>query len=266
MGKHWTEKLFIENANLYGLTMERLVESSSAEVTGLINIFSEFQISKNSLVLDLGCGIGRHSVALAEKGFKVVGVDLSPEYIARAKEMAAERGVNKNCDFKVGDMRRISEVLNGYQGKFNAVINLFTSMGYYEEETDRQVMAQLQELTAPQGVLVIDISNRDWLIRHFQTRDVYHIGEDLVQIVERKLNLENSHMENIWRFYRQQDEDLKHLDTIEVDHRVYSLHELRRLVEEGGWTYQNCYGGFNSEPFTMDSRRMVLIAKKKEGL
>ena len=263
MGKHWTERLFIENASLYETILGELVERSSAEVMELVNIFSEFQVPKNGLVLDLGCGIGRHSVALAERGFKVVGVDLSTEFIARAREMAAERGVSENCDFRVGDMRRISEVLNGFQGKLNAVINMSTSMGYYDEETDGQIVVQLQDLTAPQGVLVIDACNRDWLIRHFQARDVHHIGEDLVHIVERRLNLENSHMENVWRYYRQQDGDLRHLDTIEVDHRVYSLHELRKLVEESGWTYQTCYGGFNSEPFTMDSRRMVLIAKKR---
>lgn len=52
---------------------------------------------------------------------------------------------------------------------------------------------------------------------------------------------------------------MKHLETVEIDHRVYSLHELKRLVEEG-WTYRTCYGGFDSEPFTTDSNRMVLIA------
>jgi len=263
MEKHWTEKLFIENASLYGVALEERIEKASVDVLGLIKIFSEFQISRGSLVLDLACGIGRHSVALAESGFRVVGVDLSPAYITRARELAAERGVGDKCDFRIGDMRRINEVLKGYEGKFKAVLSLFTSMGYYDEETDKQILMQLKALTAPKGVLIIDVSNRDWIIRHFQARDFNQFGDGLVMIVERKFNLENSRMENIWRFYMKQEEGLKHLSTIEIDHRVYSLHELKKQVEESGWTYQTCYGNLNLQPFTMDSRRMLLVATKK---
>lgn len=262
MEKHWTEKLFIEKPLLFGTAVENLIEQASAQVTGLIEIFSRFQVLENSLILDLCCGIGRHSVVLAEGGFKVVGVDFAPDFIARAKEIAAERNVGENVEFKVGDMREIREVLKDHKEKFNAIVNLTTSIGYYDEETDRDVLMQLSGLTASKGILIIDIINREWLIRHFQARDVFHIGDDLVQVIDRRLNLENSRIENVWKYYKKQGPDLKYLDTIEVHHRVYSLHELKKLVEESGWTYQTCYGGFKLESFTMDSNRMILVAKK----
>lgn len=262
MEQHWTEKLFVEKPSLFTDSLENLLEQATGEVVGLVNVFSEFQVSKNSLVLDLCCGIGRHSVALAEKGFKVVGVDISPEFIARAREIAVERKVNRNVEFKVGDMRKISEVLKECQEKFNAVINLFTSIGYYDREMDRNILGQLRELTTSRGILVIDIANRDWLVRHFQARDAQQISDVLFRVVERKLNLESSRMENVWKYYRKHKHDLEYLETVEVNHRVYSLHELKKLVEESGWIYQTCYGGFNSDPFTMDSRRIVLVAKK----
>ena len=262
MKKHWTERLFIEKPSFFRTALEDLIERANAQVTGLIKIFSEFQVFESSLILDLCCGIGRHSVVLAERGFKVVGVDFAPVFIAHAKEMAAERNVSENVEFRVGDMREIREVLKDYDEKFNAVINLTTSIGYYDEATDGDVLMQLLGLTASNGILVIDITNRDWIIRHFQARDVNHIGDDLVQVIERRLNLENSRMENMWKYFRKKGQDLKYLDTIEVHHRVYSLHELKKLVEESGWTYQTCYGGLNLEPLTMDSNRMVLVAKK----
>jgi len=254
--------LFVEKPSLFIGSLENVMEQATVEVAGLVNVFSEFQVSKNSLILDLCCGIGRHSVALAERGFKVVGVDLAPEFITRAKEIAVERNVKQNVEFRVGDMRKVSKVLKDYGERFNAVINLFTSIGYYDEETDRNILRQLLGLTASRGILVIDIANRDWLVRHFQARDVHQIGDVLFKVVERKLNLESSRMENVWKFYRKHKQDLKYLDTVELNHRVYSLHELKKLVEESGWIYQSCYGGFNSEPFTMDSKRMILIAKK----
>jgi len=85
---------------------------------------------------------------LAERGFRVVGVDLSPEYIALAKKMAAERKVSERVEFRVGDMRRIGKLLKDYEGSFNVVINLYTSFGYYDEETDEDVLTQVLELSA----------------------------------------------------------------------------------------------------------------------
>lgn len=262
MDKHWTERMFVERPSLFGASLENVVERARTEVDGLEEIFSKHGIPRNSLVLDLCCGIGRHSVVLANRGFRVFGVDISPRFIARAKELAVQRNASENAEFGVGDMRKIGKVLKNYGGKFNAVINLVTSIGYYDDETDMDVFTQLLELTASNGILVIDITNRDWIIRNFLARDVSKVGDDLVKVEERKLNLENSRMKSVWKYYRKQGQDLKYADTFEIDHRVYSLHELKMLVEESGWTYQTCYGSFSLDAFTMDSNRMILVAKK----
>jgi SAM-dependent methyltransferase len=262
MDRHWTERMFIDAAHLFGADLEERVERAREQAAGLIDIFSEFQVPRGSTILDLASGIGRHSVALAEMGYKVVGVDISPAYIERAKEMAEERGVGESCDFRIGDMRWVGEELDDCRGKFGATISMYTSMGYYDEETDESILRQLLSLAATNGVLIIDGAPRDRFIRQMRPIYVDEIGEDLVLIEESKWNLESSRIENVWRYYRKDGKDLRHLDTIETDHRVYSLHELRRMVEDGGWTYRVCYGGFDREPFTMDSRRMILIAQK----
>lgn len=262
MGKHWTERMFIDQASLYMKTLETLVEKADTEVEGLMTIFSEHQVPDGGKILDLACGIGRHSVTLAKKGLRVVGVDLSPAFIARAEELAAERGVADRVEFMVGDMRDIERLLKDFRGGFNAVINLFTSMGYWDRETDWEIFTQLLGLAAPEGVLVVGTVNRDWLVRHFQARDFFRWEDGRVQIVERRLDLESSRMFNVWRWYQERDGDLEHLETIELDHVVYSLHELKGLVEESGWAYQACYGGYDLKPLTTDSNGMILVARK----
>lgn len=262
MDRHWTERMFIESAHLFGAELEERVERAKEQAAGLVNIFSEYQVPHGALILDLACGIGRHSVALAELGYRVVGVDISPVYIERANALAEERDVAESCDFRIGDMRRVSEVLEDCEGRFDAAINMYTSMGYYDEETDEGILSQLLGLTAANGVLIIDGSPRDRFIRQWRPTYVGEIGEDLVLIEESKLNLVSSRIENVWKFYRKEGRDLRHLDTIETDHRIYSLHELKGMVEDGGWTYRACYGGFEMEPFTLDSRRMILVAQK----
>jgi 2-polyprenyl-3-methyl-5-hydroxy-6-metoxy-1,4-benzoquinol methylase len=262
MNKHWTERMFVEKPALFQTTLESRIEQADLEVTGLINIFSMMGVPEHALLLDLCCGIGRHSVPLAEKGFRVMGVDLSPQYIMRAQELATERAVSENVEFTVGDMRTINAVLNGFSGQFHAVLNLFTSLGYYDEEADTDVFSQLLDLTASQGILVIDTLNRDWMIRHFQARDIVFTGDDSVCLEERNLNLETSRTENTWTYYEKHENDLQFVDAFEWDHRVYSLHELKRLVESSGWTYHAGYGNWNLDPLTMDSQRMIIVAKK----
>lgn len=190
-----------------------------------LKILSEFAVPRNGFVLDLCCGIGRHSVILAEKGYRIIGVDISPEFISHANELAIEKKVSDNVEFRVGDMRRIKEILQDYKGKINAIINLFTSMGYYDEKTNIDIFKQLLLLATPNGILVIDTINRDWIIRHFRARDILDMGDDLVMVEERKLDLENSIMENMWKYYSRKKHDLKFLEGFEVNHRIYSFHE-----------------------------------------
>lgn len=261
-GKHWTERLFVDNAAIYQEQLEELFERAIQQVEGLQVLFSELEVPEGGRILDLACGVGRHSVLLGEKGYRVVGVDLSPTFIARAREVAEERSVSERVEFRVGDMRNVGELLKGFESQFAAALSMFTSLGYYDEETDGRILAQLLDLTVPGGILVIEIVNRDGLIRRFQEKYFFQLPNDKLQLAERRLDLETSRMHNVWTWYREEDRDLKHLKTVELDHRVYSLHELKGLVEENGWEYAGCYGGFQKEPLTMDSFGMVLVGKK----
>lgn len=262
MSKHWTEKVFIDEPNFIGRRLEDLKKTTQTEVEGLCNIFSKYNVPIKASILDLACGIGRHSIPLAKKGYKVTGFDFSPTYISKAKEYAEENDVLNNINFIEGDMRQVEEVLNQYIGSFDVVLNLLASIGYYYEETDRQVFTQASNLTKTGGIFVIHSANRDFLVKHFQPRDVTSGIDGRVMFVERRLDLEDSRLYNVWKYFDQDGEDLKHLSTVELDHRVYSLHELKKQVEDSGWRYVSCYGGFDMQAFTIDTFNMVLVAEK----
>jgi len=142
MSKHWTERLFIDEAALFIGSLEGRLEEAVEDVEGLLKIFSEHDVPEGGSVLDLACGIGRHSVLLAEKGYKTVGVDISPTLIARAKELANESNVSERVEFVVGDMRKVWELLRDRGEGFDVAINLLTSHGYWDEETDREIFRQ----------------------------------------------------------------------------------------------------------------------------
>ena len=86
-------------------------------------------LSRESHILDLACGRGRHSLYLNSIGFEVTGVDLSEESIAYAKQFENDR-----LHFDIHDMCK------PYSKKFDAVFNLFTSFGYFENDADNLLL------------------------------------------------------------------------------------------------------------------------------
>lgn len=103
-------------------------------------------------LLDLACGRGRHSLNFANRGYRVTGVDLAPTAISRAKTKAAQAGVE--IDFRVGDMRiPLNET-------FDVVVNLFTSFGYFSDESENErPIAAMASMVRSAGHVWIDFLN-----------------------------------------------------------------------------------------------------------
>lgn len=262
MPGHWTEKLFIEKPEYFKRTIEERFKKTDPEIEGLIKLFTEYGITKGGRILDLACGIGRVAVPLAQQDYNVVGLDISPDYIQHAKKYAQEKQVEHQTRFIEGDMRKVSTELKNQTASFDAVINIWTSMGYWDEETDENILRQSLALTRPSGVFIMHTVNKDNLLRRFQARD-FSDEDDLVRLMDRKLDLETSRMINYWTYYyRESNGDLKLLEKMEINHRVYSLNELKKQFQDAGWSYKKSYGGFTLDPLTMDTFSMIIVAEK----
>ena len=146
---HWTEELFKEHPELFLGAFEARLEQSYDEVAGLLHCLSEQGFQPQRL-LDLNCGIGRHSIELAKQGIRVVGTDISPDYIDIATEMAAEQGVADRAGFRVADMRRIAAEMEN-EKPFDGVVCLWTAFGFYDEETNIDVLRQCRGLVGEGG-------------------------------------------------------------------------------------------------------------------
>lgn len=257
---HWTEEFFVKHSTQYRKTLEFLRDRAQYQADALITLFNQHDVPEDGLILDHCCGIGRHSVLLAEKGYNVVGVDISPEFIERAKEIALEMKVQDNCSFKVGDVRKLDEVLEGET--FDAVINMFTSLGYYDDQTEIQILGKIREATKTDGVLIIDAANRERMIRNFIPAYYEEYEENQVYLVKNHLNLEKSVLEKEWTIYEKDGEDLKHINTTYITQRILSLHEQIRFLAEAGWTYDEVYGDFDLSPFSVNARHMITVSKR----
>ncbi|RAU90976.1 bifunctional 2-polyprenyl-6-hydroxyphenol methylase/3-demethylubiquinol 3-O-methyltransferase UbiG, partial [Paenibacillus sp. YN15] len=118
----WYEESFGEDYLL--VYKHRDLHGAQVEVKRMANWL---RLPAGSRILDLCCGMGRHSVALADEGYRVTGLDLSKVLLAEARKLDNSGRIT----WVEGDMRRLP-----LDGPFDAVVNLFTSFGYFEEEQE----------------------------------------------------------------------------------------------------------------------------------
>jgi ubiquinone/menaquinone biosynthesis C-methylase UbiE len=106
-------------------------------------------------VLDLACGSGEHAVRLAKRGLEVVGVDIAPSLVAHCRERASSASPEEGAgtaSFQQGDMRELD-----YDGEFDALLLLSGSFGFYDDETNEDVLARMARALRPGGQVLIDV-------------------------------------------------------------------------------------------------------------
>ena len=239
--KHWTEELFVDNPELFIILFDERPERVIAEVETLIKSLAAAGCQPER-VLDMNCGIGRHDVEMAKKGIEVLGTDISPRFIEVAAEKAEKAGFSNRVRFKEADMRQIAAALKG-EKTVDGIINLWTAFGFYDDETNDDILRQCRELVKPGGFFAMDIINRDWLVRNMQPRSFAHIGDVLI-LEERTLNMNDSRMYNTWTYLKKTAENnYTLLKEVKLDHRVWSLHELITMFARTGWKYKAAFSG-----------------------
>jgi len=112
-------------------------------------------------VLDLCCGTGRHSRLLADAGYTVVGLDRDAIALTRARLSIANAGAHVRADMRAIPFAPAS---------FTAVICLWQSFGYFDELTNRGVLADVGRLLQPRGRLILDVYHRSFFERNQRTR------------------------------------------------------------------------------------------------
>jgi len=241
---HWTEGLFKENPQLFLSILSELNPQARTEIRDILSLL-DIQGYKPKRVLDLNCGIGRHSIELGKRGINVLGTDLSPAYIEIAKKRAQKRKVEDKVHFKVVDMRQIQTALSK-EKPFDGILCLWTSFGFYDDDTNDDILRQCLKLVKPSGFFALDIVNRDWLLRNFSERSFERIKDRLI-LYERQFDSQTSRHKDKWTFMRQIDENTFILDSaFQLDLRVWSLHELILLFERTGWKFGCAYPGSSS--------------------
>ena len=149
-----------------------------------------------------------------------------------------------------------------FESQFDAVINMFSSFGYLEsEEDDQQVLHQIAKALKPGGKLMMDLLNREWVIINNEEFDWQQHEDGRIVLERRVLNLEKSI--NHLTYTEVLPDGTRH-QLSDLHMRLYTLTELTKMLATANLTLTSVYGGFRGEPYTVSTRRMIVVASKPE--
>ena len=210
------------------------------------NLIEKLQLKKGSKLIDIACGKGRHATYFNKKGMNVVGVDLSPNSIASAKQ-----NENNNLQFSVHDMREVYK-----ENHFDIVTNLFTSFGYFENKDDEQkAINAMAENLKSDGVLIIDFMNIKKIIANLISSEKKTIDGITFNI---KRSVQNNHI----------IKDIEIIDDNETQHfqekvKAITLADFSVFVSNVGLNIIDIFGNYKLDDFDATiSDRLILICKK----
>jgi SAM-dependent methyltransferase len=210
------------------------------------SLINKLRFNTHQRFLDLACGKGRHATYLNSKGFEVVGLDIAPESILEANKKA-----NSTLSFAVHDMREpLPE-----QGKFDFILNLFTSFGYFENDIENvKTMQEIKNGLKQNGVLVLDFMNTDKVIKDLVANEV-KIVDGITFNISRSV-------ENGFIIKRINFSD--HAQVYNFEERVGALmlEDFKHYFESAGMTIQAIYGNYALDNFDIaNSPRMIFVVK-----
>lgn len=221
-------------------------DSARDEVTSLIKLAG---LKPPARVLDICCGAGRHLQTLIESGFDAHGVDLSDHLLELAVQRPGLAGKVTQADIR--DLP--------FENEFDAAVNLFTSFGYFAEDTENEAaLLQMVSVLRPGGTLVIDLVNRNYLEKNFIPTDQSTI-DHLNLTVENQKRLTETRIEK---------------DTLVTDHeghqrtfhesvRLFGVDEMRSMLKRAGMGDLQFFGSHQGAAMSDQQPRMIVIGVKQ---
>lgn len=208
------------------------------------NITSYLNLPENAKVLDLACGKGRHSIYLNKLGYDVLGADLSVNSIEHAKVHE-----NDTLHFRVHDMKE------PFEEKFDAIFNLFTSFGYFENDEDHiKTLQAIKNSLSEYGFAVMDFMNVEKVIPNL-------VAEEVKSVDGIDFNIKRKYEDGyIYKEISFEADGRTHKYTERV--KALKLSDFEKMMEESDIYLLDVFGDYKLGKFYhKTSDRLIMIFK-----
>lgn len=262
--KKYKDKSFVEHAKnkllynglskIYHLALNK---NTKDEIKFLSRVFKKYgdNIKK---VIDLGCGVGRHSVLLSQLGFSVTGIDISKNMLKIAKERTKK--INLKIKFINQDIRNLKLEKNTY----DCAICMWTTYNYLSTEKDfLGFLMKMHKILRKEGLLILDTKNINKLddIRAYSRTKKDNDKEVFLLIIKKIIkNIQNGHY--LYFIKNRNNQKIKFFHDEELA-KFYSLNEIKQF-SKNKFKVLDIFGNFNMSRFDLNnSERFIVVLKKK---
>jgi ubiquinone/menaquinone biosynthesis C-methylase UbiE len=212
------------------------------------------EVDPGAEILDCPTGFGRHALALADAGYLVTGLDRSPTLLAEAE---SRRGDAEWPRFVRGDYRE----LPFDDASFDAVFNLFSSLGYLGREGDTGVLREFRRVLRPGGALIVETAHRDGFARmtqRFARRTWERLPDGSLYLEERAPDWAAGTIDTYRLIVSPTNERVERPYVI----HVYSAKEWVEMLREAGFEEADALGAWDGEtPISPEVWRLILRAR-----
>jgi 2-polyprenyl-3-methyl-5-hydroxy-6-metoxy-1,4-benzoquinol methylase len=256
--EHWTREMFINRARLWLHWMDMNWKNAPKTARNIKKILGKFGITRGKL-LELGCGNGRITINMAKQGFAATGIDISQLYIDEARKRSARMHARTN--FILGDIRYIDKVIHE---KFDVIISIWTSIGFYDRKTDEIIFKKVSRLLNKKGIfMILSTMTRERIMNIF-CPSLYEETDQYIKINRNDYDKIRSIMHNKWQFYKKVKKDLIYVDEFDLDLRIYALPELVDMAERAGLEFKEAYHSIiDLSPVQADSAANIVFQRNK---
>ena len=197
---------------------------------------------ENATILDLACGKGRHSVHLNSLGYDITGLDLSEESINYAKQFE-----NETLHFDVHDMSK------PYHKQFDAVFNLFTSFGYFEDEIDNlNTIKAIKSNLKSNGIGVIDFMNVNYVLNNLVSENIK--VSDGIEFKQQRYEKDGYILKDI--SFEHEQQQYKFQERV----KALTLDDFKAMFEAAGLYLIDIFGDYKLKQYHPEfSERLIMI-------
>jgi ubiquinone/menaquinone biosynthesis C-methylase UbiE len=205
-------------------------------------------------ILDCPCGFGRHAIPLAEAGYRVTALDRSESQLAEAQR---RRGDEEWPRFVRGDYRE----LPFEDAAFDAVLSLFSSLGYLGREGDVGVLREFRRVLRPGGALIVETAHRDGFARFaqpFARRTWDRLPDGSLYLEERTADWSAGTIDTYRLIVSPTNRRVERPYLL----HVYSAKEWVEMLREAGFDEVDALGAWDGvTPISPDAWRLILRAR-----
>ena len=202
-------------------------------------------------ILDLCCGPGRFAIPLAQRGYRVTGVDRTAFFLAKARERAAV--ANVAVEWIQDDMRTFVR-----PGAYDLALSMFTSFGYFDDsDEDLTVLRNVFESLRPGGALVMDVVGKELVAQAFTSVSSRKYPDGTVVIDHREVYDDWTRVRMEWTIIKG-----KTVRVYTIHHTIYSGQELKDRFTAAGFRDIELYGNLDGSPYSRNADRLLAIGRK----